>query len=63
MSPFPHVLLAATPDINTEGMDWYTYGGRETGNTSIQSNLFNSVLPRPLNRYVANNVRIFSVPL
>src|SRR3954453_3533356 len=39
-------------DINTEGMDWYCYGGREAGNTDkIQENLFNRIVPRPLNKY------------
>ena len=44
-------------------MDWYVYGGRETGNTNIQSGLFNRMIPRPLNRYVGNNLQIFRCPV
>ena len=50
-------------DINTDGMDWYVYGGKETGNTNIQSNLFNRIVPRPLNRYVARKIEIFHCPV
>ena len=44
-------------------MDWYVYGGVETGNTNIQSGLFNRMIPRPLNRYVGNNLQIFRCPV
>jgi len=49
-------------DINTDGMDWYVYGGKETGNTNIQSNLFNKVVPRPLNKYVNRSIEVFHCP-
>jgi prepilin-type N-terminal cleavage/methylation domain-containing protein/prepilin-type processing-associated H-X9-DG protein len=50
-------------DINTDGMDWYVYGGKESGNTNIQSNIFNRITPRPLNRYVGNNLEVFHCPV
>jgi prepilin-type N-terminal cleavage/methylation domain-containing protein/prepilin-type processing-associated H-X9-DG protein len=50
-------------NINTEGMDWYAYGGRETGNANLElNNYFNHWIPRPLNHYVANKVEIFHCP-
>jgi len=50
-------------DIDTEGMDWYCYGGRETGNTDkIQQNLFNRIIPRPLNKYVHGSINVFRCP-
>jgi prepilin-type N-terminal cleavage/methylation domain-containing protein/prepilin-type processing-associated H-X9-DG protein len=50
-------------DISTEGMDWYVYGGRETGNPdTAQDNLFNSIVPRPINRYVDNKIEVFHCP-
>jgi prepilin-type N-terminal cleavage/methylation domain-containing protein/prepilin-type processing-associated H-X9-DG protein len=50
-------------DIDTEGMDWYVYGGKEAGNTNIQSGLFNNFHPRPLNKYVGNKLDIFRCPV
>ena len=50
-------------DINTQGMDWYTYGGRETGNTTIQAGIFNRFQPRPLNPYVGKSLEVFHCPL
>jgi prepilin-type N-terminal cleavage/methylation domain-containing protein/prepilin-type processing-associated H-X9-DG protein len=50
-------------DIAIDGMDWYVYGGRETGNTTIQANLFNRILPRPLNKYVKGNFEVFHCPV
>jgi prepilin-type N-terminal cleavage/methylation domain-containing protein/prepilin-type processing-associated H-X9-DG protein len=49
-------------DIGTDGMDWYVYGGRETGNTTIQSGLFNRFIPRPLNKYT-HNFEVFHCPV
>ena len=49
-------------DINTDGMDWYVYGGRETGNTNLQSNLFNRIVPRPLNKFVGKSIEVFHCP-
>src|SRR5438067_11915744 len=49
-------------DINFDGMDWYVYGGREIGNTNIQSNLFNKIVPRPLNKYVGKSIEVFHCP-
>ena len=47
-------------DIHNNGMEWYVYGGRETGNyCTDQMGLFNRVIPRPLNLYVSNEIRTF----
>ncbi len=45
-------------------MDRYVYGGRSTGNTYIgtQGTLFEHYVPRPLNRYVNNNLDVFRCP-
>jgi len=49
--------------IDTEGMDWYVWGGRETGNICTQQlNLFNRIVPRPLNAYVGNKIELFHCP-
>jgi type II secretory pathway pseudopilin PulG len=50
-------------DINLDGMDWYGYGGRETGNANLdQANYFNRLVPRPLNKYLSNKLEIFRCP-
>ncbi len=51
-------------NVDQDGMDFFTYGGRETGNTVIPSedDLFNRVAPRPLNPYVDTNTRLFRCP-
>ena len=55
-------------DPLTAGMDWYVYGGRSEGNaygttfTGGQGNFFNTLVPRPLNRYVGDHERIFQCP-
>ena len=50
-------------DIDNEGMDWYVWGGRETGNLNLgQGGLFNSVTPRPLNDYLGNNLEVCRCP-
>ncbi len=49
-------------DINIDGMDWYVYGGREGGNTNLQANLFNRLVPRPLNKYVSRSMELFHCP-
>lgn len=49
--------------LQGDGMDWYAYGGRETGNANHDTgNYFNQLLPRPLNPYVAKNTRLFHCP-
>ena len=50
-------------DIDTDGMDWYVYGGKESGNTNIQNNLFNRIIPRPLNKYVVRKIEVFHCPV
>jgi prepilin-type N-terminal cleavage/methylation domain-containing protein/prepilin-type processing-associated H-X9-DG protein len=51
-------------DISLDGMDWYVYGGQETGNAyqGLQGNFFNQWVPRPLNRYLMKNLRTFRCP-
>lgn len=50
-------------NVDTEGMDWYVYGGRETGNQHTgQGGLFNRFVPRPINPYVNDNVELFRCP-
>lgn len=49
-------------DVGVDGMDWFVYGGRETGNTNIQSGLFNKIVPRPLNKYVSRAIQVFHCP-
>jgi prepilin-type N-terminal cleavage/methylation domain-containing protein/prepilin-type processing-associated H-X9-DG protein len=50
-------------DIDIDGMDWYVYGGRETTNLNKgQNDLFNRVVPRPLNKYAANTRSLFHCP-
>jgi prepilin-type N-terminal cleavage/methylation domain-containing protein/prepilin-type processing-associated H-X9-DG protein len=50
--------------LGFDGMDWYVYGGRETGNTynGMQGNFFNQWQPRPLNKYVSNKLDVFHCP-
>ena len=57
------VVFWRSVNINTEGMDWYVYGGQEQGNTnSGQGGLFNKYVPRPLNPYVKGNLSVFHCP-
>src|SRR2546423_10572720 len=40
-------------DINTDGMEWYTWGGRPNNNPNHwQGDIFNRIDPRPLNSYL-----------
>jgi prepilin-type processing-associated H-X9-DG protein len=44
-------------------MDWYVYGGRETGNAHTgQAGLFNRFQPRPLNPLVGGKIDVFRCP-
>src|SRR5207253_2766847 len=47
------------PNIGLDGMDWFVYGGRETGNTytGTQGNFFNRWQPRALNKYLGNKIQ------
>jgi prepilin-type N-terminal cleavage/methylation domain-containing protein/prepilin-type processing-associated H-X9-DG protein len=50
-------------NVTLDGMDWYVYGGQETGNVNTgQNGLFNRIVPRPLNPYMKGNVAIFRCP-
>ena len=46
------------------GMDWYCWGGTETGNPidPVWGTLFNEVVPRPVNPYVKNVFELFHCP-
>ena len=58
-----NVVFWRGKDVNTEGMDWYVFGGRETGNTNLgQAGLFNKIVPRPLNKYVSQKLDVFRCP-
>jgi prepilin-type N-terminal cleavage/methylation domain-containing protein/prepilin-type processing-associated H-X9-DG protein len=54
-------------NMGLDGMDWYIYGGHETGNKyniplpAGQGGFFNDkrFIPRPLNPYVGGNVKVF----
>jgi len=49
-------------DVNTGGMDFYVWGGRETNNLNTgQGGLFNNIVPRPLNRYLSTT-QVFRCP-
>lgn len=52
------------PSATETYMDRYVYGGRSTDNgySGPQGNLFNNIVPRPLNRYVENNLNMFHCP-
>ncbi len=50
-------------DVNLNGMEWYTYGGRPKGNLySGQGNLFNRLDDRPLNKYLGNKFDVYHCP-
>ncbi len=52
-------------DLPHDGMESYGYGGRETGNqyvTGPQGDYFNRMIPRPLNKYVSGNLKVFQCP-
>ncbi|MCC7193737.1 MAG: prepilin-type N-terminal cleavage/methylation domain-containing protein [Phycisphaeraceae bacterium] len=50
-------------DVELDGMDWYVYGGRKTGNLYLgQGGLFNNEAFRPLNQYVGDNIEVFRCP-
>jgi prepilin-type processing-associated H-X9-DG protein len=50
-------------NLDTEGMDWWAWGGQETGNANHEpADYFNTMIPRPLNKYVANRQQIFHCP-
>src|SRR5439155_893681 len=41
----------------------YVYGGRELGNKNHdQEELFNRIVPRPLNKYLSNSIEVFHCP-
>jgi prepilin-type N-terminal cleavage/methylation domain-containing protein/prepilin-type processing-associated H-X9-DG protein len=50
-------------NLDRDGMDWYGYGGREIGNINNDpGSLFNRLVPRPLNKYVAGKIQIYHCP-
>ena len=52
------------PNIGLDGMDWWVYGGKESGcaYTGAQGNFFNQWQPRPLNKYVGRKFELFRCP-
>lgn len=57
------MMFWRAPNISLDGMDWYVYGGRETGNLNLnQGGLFNRLSPRPLNTHVGESLAIFQCP-
>lgn len=60
---YDDVVFWKGANLETDGMDWYVYGGRETGNVNTgQGGLFNRIVPRPLNKYVGNKAEVFRCP-
>ena len=60
-----NVMFWRDQDIDNNGMDWYVFGGKESGNLNLgQSGLFNRFAPRPLNPYVGTSVapQVFRCP-
>jgi prepilin-type N-terminal cleavage/methylation domain-containing protein/prepilin-type processing-associated H-X9-DG protein len=50
-------------NLDTDGMEWYAYGGRSQGNINLgQAGIFNRFVPRPLNPYVDGNENVFHCP-
>jgi prepilin-type N-terminal cleavage/methylation domain-containing protein len=54
-------------DIDQDGMDWFVFGGRETGNWVSppppgQDDLFNRFVPRPLNEFAQSDFNLFHCP-
>ena len=49
---------------NANGMEWYSWVGRETGNPVKQAStdIFNTTIPRPLNAYIENAIEIARDP-
>lgn len=57
------VVFWTSTNIGLQGMDWYVYGGQETGNMDLgQGGLFNNIVPRPLNKYVGYKLEVFHCP-
>lgn len=51
-------------NASLDGMDWYVYGGRVSGNSNTgQAGLFNRFDPRPLNPYLSHNIEVFKCPV
>lgn len=57
-------LFWRLPNPNANGMEWYSWVGRETGNPHIQAStdIFNTTIPRPLNTYIQNTIEIARDP-
>lgn len=56
-------LFWRDPDLYNKGMDWFVWGGTESGNPCTEQNgLFNLYQPRPLNKYMANKLDAFKCP-
>lgn len=63
LQDYDDVVFWQGENVELDGMDWYVYGGRESNNVFTgQANLFNRIIPRPLNPYVRNQVVVFRCP-
>jgi prepilin-type N-terminal cleavage/methylation domain-containing protein/prepilin-type processing-associated H-X9-DG protein len=63
LQDYDEVMFWKGADISTDGMDWYVYGGRSSGNpNTMQAGLFNRFVPRPLNPYLDDKIEIFHCP-
>ncbi|MCE9592154.1 MAG: prepilin-type N-terminal cleavage/methylation domain-containing protein [Planctomycetes bacterium] len=63
LADYNQIIFWRAKQVDIDGMDWYVYGGRETGNIVVvsQADLFNRIIPRPLNPYVSS-ISLFRCP-
>lgn len=60
---YNEVVFWTSANLSLYGMDWYVYGGRETGNANLgQGGLFNNTVPRPLNAYTRHKAELYQCP-
>ncbi|NQU10496.1 type II secretion system protein [bacterium] len=63
LSDYNDTVFWDSIDLNLYGMDWYVWGGRESGNANLgQGGLFNNIQPRPLNAYARGKIELFRCP-
>ena len=63
VSDFDDTVFWNSTNVSLYGMDWYVWGGRESGNSDLgQGGLFNNIQPRPLNAYVRGKIEVFHCP-
>lgn len=61
---YREVLYWRAADVALDGVEFFVWGGRETGNEVVasQNDLFNRIVPRPLNNHLGGDVRVFRCP-